>query len=1370
MLTRSATALPSQLCLLLTTGVLLGQSNLPITFEGATPTQATFTYSAPDSSPCIVQESTDAAFATLDHDVDPALFPGSNLDTRAGNIVNGPYRHIVVGFRGTATALDGNTYSRALQAAVTHYLKISCDGGSYIGTYTFQTQNPPLGNTAPDYIPFNPANFGNYGWPTINYTARISDPQANSYIDPLTGVQLVRWTGPGDGGGITTSSLWYGASDPNNVWTNPSNILASSGYASYSGPGGPSNALFIWGPSGIFRPSFTGTEFFALDDLQLGLNGYGDQSSMADRTVNACISADFGATCVSNNSVQFALPNATASAVWQPSNFAAPILTGWGSPHVTNDMLTNSFFGTLSAVNGSAVTWGGQSSFGSAVYFPVTVLKPEMKIAISGSAPVCPQNQCTIASVQDEQHLTIQQSLPNWTPLFTTLTNAVAAGANTFTVDASSGFVVDPWPNRAQVYALTIDTGANADSVSCTILTGNTFSSCSGINHSHSSGSPMGQNAYGFVNFGIKLWKTTGKGTIYLNSALANWAVSNMFFTEYQGTGSTGCNGTYVTVSYAADGVTPIGPTQGYTCTFVDNFFVGAGGDIYLYLLIPSTGETRKLSNLNNGAIVNNATPLTGWGYNTSSGYMQSCVYNDNPSDTTHQKFAAWSDNRNASLMNPAIVCTNPQTSYTVQQEIGAAYPQIDFGYFGVPNLTDVEYPIAKFMMRPAQGAMAWFCDLDISKRAGALQVLSCHNSWDTYPSRFAGVHGYEYFISNSGSYPTGYSDEYAIVGLNGPGVGGIERWDIAINQIYNNGGSTALSATFTDPQTCEQLGVTDARWIALGATGRNCVQMDIQDPVATAPASKDMQALGTLPTGSRPVPWPHNSTACGGDGSTSNCWSFLQPIAAGDMLIDYNQSGSHDLFVVAAVTPISGNPNATAHVVLSRYFNPFGQCASSGSAAHSSGFFLTETQPWTCSGAAFILYPNGNLSRGKVDNTALNSGHIIQWPINDKFILSGPYVVDFANDLGGYGTGYGVRIGTIPDVWGKGVSWGVQSLFPFNQNFNSLGIDYIQTHAGGLTSGCPTCQWILDGRPLGGASGGSGQLWNHKYVLMPGTQSVYKLDLPAGNTLDFKNKALRLFAGQHLIQNISSPTARVSDSTLWQGCAAYASGECYSGSHAGDIYEVVPQATTSLGYCAIDMTINTPCAVQVGPEVAAYTQHDISGPDPLGLRGRVLTMAFNGPARTNNYANMHGLTNGDWGVTTVAWGDGRRSDVFGVRLPPLPNTDSMIRNTFVPVPVSLGGQFGSSVRIRFGYAEYGTDVNAQPLFCSANRQEDCSTAVANSDPYAFVSESQNWTACTSGCLVNIPAVSGRVLYYVIDRKLPSGSIVSGPLEFIAIP
>src|SRR5947209_12304 len=97
MLTTYVMALPIQLCFVAGTGVLFGQSNLPITFLGATATQATFSYSAPDASPCIVQESTDPTFTTVDQDVDPTLFSGSNLDARTGNIVNGTYRQIVVG-------------------------------------------------------------------------------------------------------------------------------------------------------------------------------------------------------------------------------------------------------------------------------------------------------------------------------------------------------------------------------------------------------------------------------------------------------------------------------------------------------------------------------------------------------------------------------------------------------------------------------------------------------------------------------------------------------------------------------------------------------------------------------------------------------------------------------------------------------------------------------------------------------------------------------------------------------------------------------------------------------------------------------------------------------------------------------------------------------------------------------------------------------------------------------------------------------------------------------------------------------------------------------------------------------------------------
>ncbi len=1269
----------------------------------------------------------------------------------------------MLGFRGTGTAVDGNTYSRALQAAATHYLKVSCGNGSYVGTYTFQTQNPPLGNTAPDYIPFNPAQFGNYGWPTVNYTAPTSNAPANTQIDPLTGFQLQRWTGPGDGGDdVSGWGSFSGVMDLSSSWTSSANILGTSGYATYSGAGGPANALFLWGASGIERPSFTATEFFGLDDIQTRISGF---ATVSGASYSMCLVAD-GGTSASDclgTTVTVSLPQTTPATLYAPSGtWPRPLLAGWGSARVTNDMLTNTFGGSISAVSGSTVTWGANSSFGQNVYFPVTVLRPGMWVGIAGTAPACPNNVCTVASIQDEQHITIQQNLSSWTPLFTTVTSAVSPGATSISVASSAGFLLLPWPANGSGYPITLDTGSNAETFWCTGLSGLTLSGCRGVSKSHASGTGIGENLYEFVNFGVKLWVNPNGGAVSLNTVQNNFARSNQFFTEFQGAGTTGCDGISHPVTYAADGVTPLAaPTTGYLCTFVDQWFVNSGSNSYLYLMIPSTGESRKLSNFNNGTVL-------GYSYNTSTGFIQNCVYNDNPSDSAHQKFAVWSDNRNSSLQNSAITCVPLQTSKSVQQEIAAAYPQIDFNYFGFPALQDMQYPFAKFMMRPSQGAITWFCDLDISQPAGAGQVQNCHNSWDTYPSRWAGIHGFEYFQIFNSTYSRGYSDMYSMSHLGNMGSAAIEQWNVTVSQIYNNGGSLALASNFVDPQTCEQLGVTDSRWIALGATGNHCIQMDLSDPLATSPASKDMQSLGSLPVGSRPGPWPHNASSCGGDNTTSNCYSYLQSIQPGDFLVD-SSATPYELMLVAAVSPLSGNSNVTAHVVFARGLQPFpGDCGPQRS--HASGFQLTEWLPFDCYYPGFNLFPNGNVAAGKMDNDLLKAGHTIEWFAGSNMITSGPYVIDFAKDLGGYGAGYGIRLGQPLTVWGSGAMWGVQSLFPFDKSFKGLGISIIQSHAGGLTYGCPACEWIVDGRPLGGAGGGASQLWNHTYTKVAGTNSLYRIDLPEGqNTaLDLKRQAVRMWAGQHLIQNISGPTSSLTDATPWKGCIVSNAGECVPGSSPGQIYEVVPQANTTFG-CQIDMTINTPCVAPMAPEVAAYAQHDISGPDPLGLGGRILTTALGGPGRTNNYANMHVLTNGDWGVTTVAWGDGRRSDVWGIRLPPLPNVDSIIRNTFVPLPLSLGGQPGSSVRVRFGYAEYGSDSNSQPLFCSPNRQEDCTTAVSNGDPYAFATEPQTWTACSNSCLVNVPAVSGRVLYYVIDRKLSNGSIVSSPLELAVL-
>jgi hypothetical protein len=137
---------------------------------GTTTTQAVIAYTAPSLSACAVEVSESSALVPLVNDVNAVLFPGANLDSRAGSTsnANGLMRVFVAGKRAAELATDGKYYSRALQAYTTHYYRITCGSDSASGS--FQTQNLPLGSTYNDPYPRDPDRPGQYAWPTLDYT------------------------------------------------------------------------------------------------------------------------------------------------------------------------------------------------------------------------------------------------------------------------------------------------------------------------------------------------------------------------------------------------------------------------------------------------------------------------------------------------------------------------------------------------------------------------------------------------------------------------------------------------------------------------------------------------------------------------------------------------------------------------------------------------------------------------------------------------------------------------------------------------------------------------------------------------------------------------------------------------------------------------------------------------------------------------------------------------------------------------------------------------------------------------------------------------------------------------------------------------
>src|ERR1019366_10614838 len=75
--------------------------------RGVTSTQAILAYRAPDANACSVEVSESPSYSPLAHDVDPALFVGSNLDNRPETTASGMQRGFVAGKRGAGKGSTG---------------------------------------------------------------------------------------------------------------------------------------------------------------------------------------------------------------------------------------------------------------------------------------------------------------------------------------------------------------------------------------------------------------------------------------------------------------------------------------------------------------------------------------------------------------------------------------------------------------------------------------------------------------------------------------------------------------------------------------------------------------------------------------------------------------------------------------------------------------------------------------------------------------------------------------------------------------------------------------------------------------------------------------------------------------------------------------------------------------------------------------------------------------------------------------------------------------------------------------------------------------------------------------------------------------
>jgi hypothetical protein len=288
--------------------------------------------------------------------------------------------------------------------------------------------------------------------------------------------------------------------------------------------------------------------------------------------------------------------------------------------------------------------------------------------------------------------------------------------------------------------------------------------------------------------------------------------------------------------------------------------------------------------------------------------------------------------------------------------------------------------------------------------------------------------------------------------------------------------------------------------------------------------------------------------------------------------------------------------------------------------------------------------------------------------------------------------------------------------------------------------------------------------------TLQPGTTRTYKVSSGQYQLFQRNWPFYHARAGRNLLRDISGPGSFIGDSSVWSYCVALVAGECRPDSTPGSFYEVIPKLTTTATTCWSNQYSNNVACADAGSAQGAWIlQYDASRNDSQGTLFRRITMGFSGPGRQYEFSNARSMPDGSGMIFPANWVDGVRNELLFAKLPhwPVPADVSTERTTFVNRGISISGSGDSpKVRIRFGYFENGP---ADSFYCSS-RQDACTTDAAIA-PFAYESEQLTLQDCSQNCVIPVPALPGRVLFYQVLRFDTNGVMkYQGPIQALATP
>jgi hypothetical protein len=387
-----------------------------------------------------------------------------------------------------------------------------------------------------------------------------------------------------------------------------------------------------------------------------------------------------------------------------------------------------------------------------------------------------------------------------------------------------------------------------------------------------------------------------------------------------------------------------------------------------------------------------------------------------------------------------------------------------------------------------------------------------------------------------------------------------------------------------------------------------------------------------------------------------------------------------------------------------------------------------------------------------------------------------------------------GVRICSGSD---QRVGFGCQPVFTVNANpafSGAIGAgfgDYMDQHLSIVSpdprfysnnpiTGLPTLPFYVD---FGETNVQGDEAGLRRATLASGATRVYKLTT-GGDTLDNKRLPLEVWSGPYKLADVSGPGRVLSDNSadFYHFCIAAVNGECWAASIAGERYANIPYTVIPTVGGAGGLSCGWPgggggpplldaCPFVLGSHQGKFTQYGMQRQDRFGTDSRAITYGLQAVRRSGG--NTRVIPSGDWMILPndigapgdAPWNGLSELTILLAKTGAFPPYSSVNRTDFIPLPVPITAKTGATTAV----VDYGFDEN----FHCSSRADGCvanGNATSDPNPYYWGAEAYTGKACASGCTINIPAISGRTVYYR-TRWLSGGSTVAtGKTQVVAVP